>query len=201
MPASNVPELRARLDAFARSRLTSADFEPVLDLDGELPLEDVTPEFFQVLHLLEPYGAGNPEPVFAARAVQLSAPPRILKDTHVKLKVRGGELNLGRLGAGSEEPSAAAIVATPSCHPDSSAIGRNEKNAAVADSSTSNRTENGEPGTKLRITFDVLGWRMAERLRQKPLLAGDTIEIAFTIGHNDHPQYGGLELCLRDFKA
>jgi hypothetical protein len=42
---------------------------------------------------------------------------------------------------------------------------------------------------------------MAERLHQSPLLAGDLIDIAFTIGQNDHPEYGGLELELRDFKA
>jgi len=40
---------------------------------------------------------------------------------------------------------------------------------------------------------------MAERLQQSPLLAGDTIDIAFTIGHNDHPDFGGIELTLRDF--
>jgi hypothetical protein len=40
---------------------------------------------------------------------------------------------------------------------------------------------------------------MAERIRQSPLLAGDAIDIAFTIGHNDHPDFGGLELTLRDF--
>jgi hypothetical protein len=41
---------------------------------------------------------------------------------------------------------------------------------------------------------------MAERLLQTPLLAGDQIDIAFTIGNNDHPEYGGLELSLRDFQ-
>jgi hypothetical protein len=41
---------------------------------------------------------------------------------------------------------------------------------------------------------------MAERLQQSPLLAGDGIDIAFTIGHNDHPEYGGLELTLKDLQ-
>ena len=29
--------------------------------------------------------------------------------------------------------------------------------------------------------FDALGWHMAERIAQKPLLAGDVIDIAFTV--------------------
>src|SRR5208282_1447930 len=44
MPAANVEELRVRLDAFARTRLTPADFDPVLDLDAELWLGEITPE-------------------------------------------------------------------------------------------------------------------------------------------------------------
>ena len=40
---------------------------------------------------------------------------------------------------------------------------------------------------------------MAERCQQAGLLPGDTLDIAFTIENNDHPEYGGLELSLRDF--
>src|SRR3984957_18905070 len=90
MPAKNVAELRTRLDAFARARLTPADFDPVLEVDAELHLSEITPPLFQALHMLEPYGVGNPEPVFSARGAQLAAPPRILKEKHVKLKVRAG---------------------------------------------------------------------------------------------------------------
>jgi hypothetical protein len=32
-------------------------------------------------------------------------------------------------------------------------------------------------------------------------LAGDAIDIAFIIGHNDHPDFGGLELTLQDLKS
>jgi single-stranded-DNA-specific exonuclease len=199
MPSANVADLRAKLDAFARARLTLADFDPILDLDAELDLAEVTPELFHALQLLEPYGMGNPEPIFAARAVQLTAPPRILKDKHVKLKLRAGAGNAAP--AESEELSAAAVLTTPRCHPDGAAIRRSEKAAAVAEGYASNaqlRTENRELRTK--ITFDALGWHMAERLQQTPLLAGDTVDIAFTIGNNDHPEYGGLELSLRDLK-
>ena len=160
MPSTNVAELRTRLDTFARSRLTLADFDPALDVDAELSLNDVTPELFRALELLEPYGVGNPEPVFSARGVQLAAPPRILKEKHVKLKLRAGQTDI-----------------------------------APADS------VNGKSTNGLRVTFDALAWNMAERIAQTPLLAGDTLDVAFTIGHNDHPEYGGLELTLRDFKS
>ena len=224
MPSANVGELRARLDAFARGRLTLADFDPVLDLDAELSLTEITPRLFQALHSLEPYGVGNPEPVFAARGVQLTAPPRILRDKHVKLKLRQGHVGTAALGRPSRpegsaalavsemsavapslessELSSAAILATPRCHPDASAIRRSERAAAVAERAESLRTENHEPRLDLRtkITFDALGWHMAERLQQTPLLAGDAVDIAFTIGHNDHPEYVGLELSLRDFR-
>jgi hypothetical protein len=53
----------------------------------------------------------------------------------------------------------------------------------------------------MRTVFDGLGWNMAARLQQTPLLAGDAIDIAFTIGQNDHPEFGGLELTLRDFRT
>jgi len=50
------------------------------------------------------------------------------------------------------------------------------------------------------ITHTAMGWRMAERLQQEQLLPGDTLDIAFTLDHNDHPDFGGLELSLRDFR-
>jgi single-stranded-DNA-specific exonuclease len=177
LPAANVGELRTRLDAFARSRLMLSDFDPVLDVDAELWLGEITPELFQALSLIEPYGVGNTEPVFAARGVQLTAPPKILKEKHVKLKVRAGEV----LAPGSDEKSNSPLKPTPGL------------NGAL---SAGNGSRNG-----LRITYDALGWNMAERIAQTPLLAGDSVDIAFTIGSNDHPEYGGIELSLRDLRA
>src|SRR5579862_7734614 len=180
MPSANVDDLRAKLDAFARTRLTTADFDPILDLDAELDLSEITPELFQALQLLEPYGMGNPEPVFAARGVQLAAPPRILKDKHVKLKIKGGATTKSVASNEPLEMSAAAILGTPLCHPDGAAIRRAEKAAAVAEGYAVDplRTESRELRTDFRtkITFDALGWHMAERLQKTPLLAGDAID-------------------------
>jgi single-stranded-DNA-specific exonuclease len=203
MPSANVTQLRAELDAFARTRLTAADFDPVLDVEAELDLDEITPGLFQTLRLLEPYGTGNHEPAFSARGVRLIAPPKILKDKHIKLKLKAGESNGGHEfspeASEKQELSAVAIPTTPNCHPDGAAIRREEKAEAKG---FQLRTENRElrTGEKLSTVFDALGWHMAEQLQQSPLLAGDAIDIAFTIGHNDHPDFAGLELRLRDFR-
>ncbi len=191
LPAANVAQLRAELDAFARTRLTAADFDPVLDVEAELELDEITPALYRVLRLLEPYGTGNHEPAFTARGVQLIAPPKILKDKHIKLKLKAGNRTEE---PAQEELSAGAILATPRCHPNGAEIHRSEKAAASGRQLRSNNR-------KLSPVFDALGWHMAERLQQSPLLAGDLIDIAFTIGHNDHPDFGGLELSLRDIKS
>jgi single-stranded-DNA-specific exonuclease len=179
MPAVNVGELRARLDAFARSRLKLADFDPLLEVDAELWLGEITPELFRALNLIEPYGVGNPEPVFAARGVQLTAPPKILKEKHVKLKVRAGEET--------------AVATSPLL----------AKSARSGASQATSGAPQAAPGNGFggKITFDALGWNMAERIAETPLLAGDSVDIAFTVGQNDHPEYGGIELSLRDLQT
>src|SRR5579863_2966631 len=95
VPAANLPELCAHLDAYARARLTLDDFEPVLDLDAELSFDQITPDLFQALRRLEPFGVGNPEPVFAARNLRLMTPPPVMKEKHVKLRLSSQNEGLG----------------------------------------------------------------------------------------------------------
>jgi len=142
------------------------------------------------LQLLEPFGSRNPEPVFAAYNVRLATPPRILKEKHVKLRLASNPRPVDSDLDSGAELSDAAVRVTPNCHPDSAAIRRRSENREA-------RTENWRKS----VTYNALGWRMAERMEQAHLLPGDVMEIAFTLDHNDHPEFGGLELSLRDFKS
>ena len=188
LPAARVDDLRVQVDAYARKRLAPADFEPALDVDAELALDQVTPELFEALRRLEPFGQGNPEPAFVAYGVRLMAPPRLLKDKHVKLKLAP------RMDGMSADSNAAAAAIGPRCHPDSSSLRRTEFEAGAE------RRGSGSGNWRRSITFDALAWHMAERLEREQLLAGDNLDIAFTIGHNEHPEFGGLELTLCDFR-
>ena len=89
LPLDKIGALRTRLDAHARQRLTPADFVPILDYDAELSLDEVDQRFWESLEKLEPFGVGNPTPVFVARSVKLVQPPKMLKDKHIKLRAIG----------------------------------------------------------------------------------------------------------------
>jgi len=91
LPVAKIPELRLRLEAFARQRLTPADFVPVLNYDAEISLDDINHEFWMSLQQLEPFGSGNPVPVFVVRGAKLVQPLRVLKDKHVKLRIMAGQ--------------------------------------------------------------------------------------------------------------
>jgi single-stranded-DNA-specific exonuclease len=135
------------MDAYARTKLTAEDFVPILNIDGEIAFDEITPDLMCYLRRLEPFGMDNREPVFTIRNLRLAQPPKILKEKHIKLRL-------------------------------STAIG------------------NGKPSRPL----DALGWRMAERIQKDPLLAGDLIDLAFTLEENTHPDFGGLQLIIRDFR-
>ncbi|HXE92171.1 MAG TPA: single-stranded-DNA-specific exonuclease RecJ [Terriglobales bacterium] len=87
LPSARIGELRAAMNAHARARLTEDDFVPVLKYDDELRLDDVTPALYRSLAPLEPFGVGNPQPVFVARDVRILQPPQVLKEKHLKLRV------------------------------------------------------------------------------------------------------------------
>jgi single-stranded-DNA-specific exonuclease len=54
-------------------------------------------------------------------------------------------------------------------------------------------------GTKFQRAFDALGWRQSARLQTEPLNMEDRIDVAYTLDHNDHPDFGGLQLILSDW--
>jgi len=175
LPCSRIEQLRAHLDRYARQKLTLADFEPALHVDAELQLEQVTPHLLQALKLIEPFGVGNREPIFFAKKVRLVTPPRRMKDKHAKLK-------LGTAEVAGDGISEAALDLMPRCHPDAAAVSKRKRDWRKA------------------ITFEAMAWHMAERCEQQQLLPGDVLDVAFTLDYNDHPEFGGIELSLRDFR-
>ena len=190
LPSANIVELRSQLDAHARTCLTPADFEPSLEYEAEVGLWEISPSLYQLLQQMEPFGQGNPEPVLVARGVRVLAPPRIMKEKHVKLKLAAASVREAEILPTREAAVAAAADAAtlpPRCHPDAAAIPQRS-------------TQPNAGNWRRNIAFNGMGWRLAEIVEQNRVIAGDTVDIAFTLDVNEHPEFGGLELSLRDLR-
>jgi len=84
-----IDEFRRRLNEHAASCLTREDLEPSVHIDLELSPEQVTFSLARELEALEPFGAGNPRPVFMTKGLRCLSEPVIVKDRHLKLRVAG----------------------------------------------------------------------------------------------------------------
>src|SRR5262252_3734803 len=85
----HIDDFRRRLNAHAASCLTEDDLVPALHIDAEIAAADLGFPLSQDLRALEPFGAGNPRPVFLTRNFRVLSEPQIIKEQHLKLRVAG----------------------------------------------------------------------------------------------------------------
>lgn len=81
---------RERFAGFVLEHTTAEQRLPRIHIDAEVPFEQLSLQFLSSYELLQPFGAGNPQPLFMTREVWLTEPPRHLKNNHVKLSLRHG---------------------------------------------------------------------------------------------------------------
>jgi single-stranded-DNA-specific exonuclease len=74
----------------ARTLLSEDDLKPPLRLDHELALADIDVDLLRWHEMLQPFGNGNPQPLFLAREVHPVAPPRVINDKHLILRLGQG---------------------------------------------------------------------------------------------------------------
>ena len=83
------------LDLFAkqfhqvtRDLLSEEDLQPRLRLDHEISFAELSFDFLGWHEMLQPFGNGNPQPLFLARGVESVAVPRIVGEKHLQLRLR-----------------------------------------------------------------------------------------------------------------
>ena len=67
MHIDDLPEFRKRFEAYVAAHIQPNQLQPTLDIEAELQLGDITKSFYNVLRHLEPFGPGNPRPLFVSR--------------------------------------------------------------------------------------------------------------------------------------
>ncbi len=98
LTSARVPELRERLQQHAAGTATPRNSRAQARLQRRTAAAQIDLPFYQSLRLLEPYGMGNEEPVFVARDLVLDEPPQIMKEEHIRMRVRDGETVMKALG-------------------------------------------------------------------------------------------------------
>lgn len=90
LPYHRVDAFRERFCDYAARHFPNGPPAPTLTMDAELPLSALTVGLLDALNRLEPYGAGNPRPIFMAGPVQVSGEPRKVGkgERHVQFRVR-----------------------------------------------------------------------------------------------------------------
>jgi len=91
LPAQ-IDALRSRLSATLAAETTDEDLVSSLNVDLEIPIEDLANETVLSVEAMAPFGSGNPEPRFLSRGVNLLSHKQVGKDgAHLKLVVDGND--------------------------------------------------------------------------------------------------------------
>ncbi len=95
--AAGLTILEGKIDMFVaefrrvtRELLSDDYLQHCVRIDHELLFSDLNFDFLHWHETLQPFGNGNPQPLFLARGVELVAPPRVVNDKHCVLRLRQG---------------------------------------------------------------------------------------------------------------
>lgn len=109
----DVPAFRDAFEVEARRRLPKEALEPAIDVDTVVSLNEIDSRLLNAIERLEPFGHGNPAPVFCSYNVEvLPDSVRELRGQHVRFSVRESGDTLTAIGfnmAGRMPPGASRI--------------------------------------------------------------------------------------------
>lgn len=98
---ADLESFRERLCGIAREQLDPQSLRPVLAIDAEVQLPEITLPLVAELGQMEPFGHGNPEPLLAARRVKVLNHMLVGRESqHLKLWVTDGNQTYECIGFG-----------------------------------------------------------------------------------------------------
>jgi single-stranded-DNA-specific exonuclease len=87
----SIPDMAARLDAYAAETLEEPGLDTAVDIDAVVSLAELDRNALEWVSTLEPYGPGNPRPVFASLGVSVREWRTMgYSDQHVRFVVEQG---------------------------------------------------------------------------------------------------------------
>lgn len=101
----NVEAFKQKFEKIVAERLSDDQLIPLIEIDCEINLSDINFKFFNVLEQMAPFGPGNMQPVFVSHRLYAVGRPRILKDQHLKFKVKqeDSDIEMDAIGFGQAD--------------------------------------------------------------------------------------------------
>jgi single-stranded-DNA-specific exonuclease len=84
----DVDDFAEQFRRVARELLSDDDLLPRLRLDHEIRFAELNHDFLEWHEMLQPFGNGNPQPLFFARGVETAVAPRVVGENHLALVLR-----------------------------------------------------------------------------------------------------------------
>ena len=78
MKEENLPYFRDRFERIVTENITKEVLTPIINIDAQLEFKQITPKFFRLLNMFQPFGPGNPSPVFLTTSVYDNGNGRIV---------------------------------------------------------------------------------------------------------------------------
>ncbi len=93
-----IDAFRTAINQYALERIDQICSDKALDIDAVISPGELDMQLTESLGDLEPFGEGNPSPVFMMKDVFMLEPPRIVGKKHLKLLLSEGEATLSAIG-------------------------------------------------------------------------------------------------------
>ena len=101
----NLPGFIKLINELAADTIAAEDLLQSLPVDMDIELSAIDYKTAEDMAMLEPFGEGNPEPIFCSRNLRLVKPLRVLKGEHIKFQVTDGNKNFEAIGFGMARDS------------------------------------------------------------------------------------------------
>lgn len=88
LKVENIPAFKERFEQVVSRTITEEQLIPQIEIDTTLQLKEITPKFLRIIRQMEPFGPGNPAPIFMSECVYDTGSCRIVGGSHLKLRLQ-----------------------------------------------------------------------------------------------------------------
>jgi single-stranded-DNA-specific exonuclease len=97
---AKIPAFTEAFENYARAQMPPGLTESAMEIEAQVNIRDFTDRLMKELNWLEPFGQGNPRPIFATSGVKRIAPPRRVgaKNEHLQVAITDGSASVRCIG-------------------------------------------------------------------------------------------------------